>query len=141
MSVLGDIRSAIMDSLSTLDINHDDGYLGSSIAVPWFELSIPSDGYQYDTTFGRGTDTVTMILRGVVGTGDAVESQKNMDEWLDPSGSTSVKSLVQADRTLGGLVDDLRVVSVRPHLRIPPADAPNTELLCSEWTLDISLSP
>src|SRR5574338_911136 len=98
MSVLGDIRSAIMDSLSPLDINHDDGYLGSSIAVPWFDRSIPSDGYQYDTTFGRGTDSLTMILRGVVGTGDTVESQKNMDSWLDPSGAASVKALVQSDR-------------------------------------------
>lgn len=141
MSVLGDIREAIMDSLSTLGINHDGGYLGSSIAPPWFELSIPSDGYQYDTTYHRGTDTVTMILRGVVQIGDPVEAQQNMDSWLDPTGSTSVKALVETDTTLGGLVDDLRVVSVRPHLRIPPADAGNVEYLCSEWTLDISISP
>ena len=141
MSVIGDIRSALMDALSTLGINHDDGYLGSSLVSPWFEVSIPSDGYTYDTTFGRGTDTLRMILRGVVQIGDTVEAQKNMDSWLDPSGATSVKALVQADRTLGGLCDDLRVTSVRPHLRIPPADAGNVEYLCSEWTLDISLSP
>lgn len=141
MSVLGDIRGAIMTSLSSLNINHDNGYLGSSLVSPWFEISIPADGYTYDITYGRGTDTVRMILRGVVQIGDTVEAQQNMDEWLDPTGATSVKALVQADRTLGGLVDDLRVVSVRPHLRIPPADAGNVEYLCSEWTLDISLSP
>ena len=141
MSVLGDIRGAIIDALSTLNINHDNGYLGSSIVSPWFEISIPADGYTYDITYGRGTDTVRMILRGVVQIGDPVEAQQNMDSWLDPSGATSVKALVQADRTLGGLVDDLRVTSVRPHLRIPPADAGNVEYLCSEWDLDISLSP
>lgn len=141
MSVLGDIRGALITALSTLDINHDEGYPGSSITPPWFEVSIPDGGYIYDATMGRGTDTLTLILRGIVQVGDTVEAQQNMDSWLDPTGSTSVKALIEADRTLGGLVDDLRVTSVRGHLRLSSEDAPNAQYLCSEWTLDVILSP
>ena len=104
-------------------------------------MSIPDGGYLYDATMGRGTDTLTLILRGIVQIGDTVEAQQNMDSWLDPTGSTSVKTLVENDRTLGGKVDDLRVSSVRGHLRLQSPDAPNVEYLCSEWTLDIILSP
>ena len=141
MSVLGDIRGAIIDSLSTLDINSDSGYPGSPIVSPWFEVSLPGDGYVYDQTMQRGTDQLTLILRGIVQVGDTVEAQQNMDSWLDPSGSTSVKALVENDRTLGGKVDDLRVTQVRGHLRMESPDAPNALYLCSEWTLDIVLSP
>ena len=141
MSVLGDIRAAIIDSLSSLDINSDGGYPGSSIVSPWFEVSIPGDGYVYGPTMQRGTDTVNLILRGIVQVGDTIEAQKTMDTWLDPTGSTSVKALVETDRTLGGLVDDLRITSVRGHLRLETPDAPNALYLCSEWVLDIILSP
>lgn len=141
MSVLGDIRQGLIDSLSTLGINSDDGYPGSSIATPWFEVSLPGDGYVYDLTMGRGTDQLTLILRGIVQVGDTIEAQKTMDSWLDPTGTTSVKALVETDRTLGGKVDDLRVTSVRGHLRLESPDAPNALYLCSEWTLDVLLSP
>ena len=41
---------------------------------------------------------------------DAELSQDSLDSYLDGSGSTSVKSAIEGDTTLGGVVSSARVV-------------------------------
>lgn len=69
----------------------------------------------YHATFGSGRMTldditVTVLVSAAV---DRV-GQKRLAGYANPTGSTSVKAAVEADKTLGGVVDDCIVVSFRP---------------------------
>lgn len=140
MSVLGDIRAGVMSNLSSLTVN-GDGYFMTPPEPPFFEVSFPDDSYVYDVTMGRGTDALTIIVRGVIQLGETTESQKALDEWLEPSGSTSVKALLEADKTLGGAVDDLRVVRATGPKLLATPEVPNALFMCAEWTVDLLVSP
>jgi len=61
----------------------------------------------YDTTFGRGADTYTLIVRLLVG-GDMRAAQIRLDELAD-----EVKGSFEADPTLGGVAHTSRVTRVR----------------------------
>ena len=145
MSRLGDIRAGVITNLGTAlganSFNHKDGYLLSPINPPCFEIDFPTDGYLYGPTFSRGTDTLEVIVRGVVQVGDTTEAQAQLDEWLAPSGATSVKAALEAERTLGGKVDDLYVVSVTAQRRVLDPSKPNALFLCAEWLVRLSLTP
>ena len=136
MSVLGDIRAGVMASLSSLTVN-GDGYLMTTIQAPCFEVDFPDQSFLYNRTHGRKTNELNLVVRGIVQIGDTTESQKDMDDWLDPTGSSSVKALLEADRTLGGKVDDLFVQSVSAPRRLATPDKPNGQLLMAEWTVSL----
>ena len=140
MSLLGNIRAGVMSNLSTLSVN-GDGYLLTPPEPPCFEVASPDDGYVYGPTFQRGTDSVTIIVRGIIQLGESTESQKTLDDWMEPSGSTSVKTLLESDRTLGGAVDDLMVVSVIGPRRLATPEVPGAIYLCAEWLVRIIVSP
>ena len=66
-------------------------------------------------------------------------AQKRLDKMLERSGATSVKAAIEADRTLGGKVSDLRVIKASGYrtyelhvqgVRTPP-------VLGCEWTVEI----
>jgi hypothetical protein len=42
-------------------------------------------------------------------------AQSNLDGYCNPSGSSSVKAALESDKTLGGLVQDLRVTEARDY--------------------------
>ena len=61
----------------------------------------------YDTTFGRGSDTYTLIVR-VLTQGDMRAAQLKLDEVTD-----QIKAAFEADPTLDGHADTSRVTRVR----------------------------
>lgn len=138
MSVLGDIRAGVKAALASLSVN-GDGYLMSPVVPPCFELDFPEDAYVYDVTYGKQTNEMTFVVRGIVQIGDTTEAQRTMDDWIDP-GASGVKELLQADTTLGGKVDDLFVERVSGPRRIVTPDKPNATLLAAEWTVRVVIT-
>lgn len=143
MSRLGDICAGFMARLEDggLTFNHEDGLLMTPPTPPCFEVDFPDDAYVYGPTFSRGVDTLEVILRGIVQVGDANNAQETLYEWVDPSGSDSVATILNAERTLGGKVDDLFVVSVTAPRRVVDPSKPNALLLSAEWRVRLSLTP
>jgi hypothetical protein len=63
----------------------------------------------YDIAGRRGGDELIFVVQGFVVANFDVNSQKKLDQMLADGGPMSVKALVEADRRLGGVIDDLRV--------------------------------
>ena len=99
-------------------------------------LQVFPDEIDYDTTMGRGLDTLMFIVQAHVGASSDIGAQKKLDAMLAPSGATvSVKAAVEADRTLGGVVHDCRVVSCTGYrVYITPA---GTGVLGAEWSVQV----
>jgi hypothetical protein len=68
----------------------------------------------YDYTLNRGFDSATCNIIVIVGRMSEKDGQARLDGLLASSGSTSIKAAVEADKTLGGAVQTLRVVSASP---------------------------
>jgi hypothetical protein len=110
-ATLTDIRNAIKDTLGTLsDFN------ASAVEPPapkypagWcFPASPAADFHQ---TFD---DAVTWHIRVTVAVAasDVGRSQSNIDPYLAPTGSRSIKALLEADPSLGGVVDSVSVKGI-----------------------------
>lgn len=65
----------------------------------------------YDQAFGRGMDTWTFTVIVLVTHTLDIGAQKLLYEFMASSGAGSVKEAIEADSTLGGECDDLRVVN------------------------------
>lgn len=136
MSLLGDIRTALKANLSTISANCN-GYRMIPPPTPCFEIDFPEDAFVYDTTHSQGTQEFDLIVRGIVAVGDSTETQATLDDWLDVSGSSSVKAAIESDRTLNGNVDDLRVErATSPRF----AEAGSSVVLFAEWTVHLLIS-
>ncbi len=68
----------------------------------------------YDFTLNRGFDSATCQIIVVVGRMSERSGQERLDGLLASSGSTSIKTAIEADKTLSGAVQTLRVVSASP---------------------------
>lgn len=68
----------------------------------------------YDYSLNRGFDSATCQIIVVVGRMSEKDGQSRLDGLLASSGSTSIKTAIEADVTLGGAVQTLRVVSASP---------------------------
>ena len=66
--------------------------------------------FTFDIDNARGLDQASLDVYVIVQRLDARSGQNKLDEYLG-SGSSSIKSAIEGDRTLGGTVNTLRVTS------------------------------
>jgi hypothetical protein len=78
----------------------------------------------YDTTFGRGLDEYLFKITVIAGRADERSGQNKLDGYCNPSGSLSVKTAVESDKTLGGVVQNLRVSGLSTYGSITIAETP-----------------
>ncbi len=81
------------------------------VSVPAAIVQLPRS-IDFDLTYGRGGDTYTLPVLILVGAADDKASQVNLAAYLDPSGTTSIKAAIEADRSLRGVVQDAYVRQV-----------------------------
>ncbi|EMD22917.1 hypothetical protein B0293_23785 [Amycolatopsis azurea DSM 43854] len=67
---------------------------------------------EYDATFGRGMDTVYLTCRLLVSHATDRTGQEQLDGYLRGAGPRSVKTVLEADPSLGGVCDAVRVQRV-----------------------------
>jgi hypothetical protein len=63
----------------------------------------------YDFTLNRGFDSATLSVLVIVGRMSESAAQNRLDGYLQSSGSSSIKAAIEADKTLSGAVQTLRV--------------------------------
>jgi hypothetical protein len=63
----------------------------------------------FDFTLNRGFDSATCSILVVVGRMSESAAQDRLDAYLASDGSSSVKAAIEADKTLSGAVQTLRV--------------------------------
>jgi hypothetical protein len=140
MADIATIRSALASRLSTLLGNdgQSSAYWMTNPTPPTLQV-VGVGPTDYDTAFGRGGDTLTATIQGLAGTTADQAAQVIIDNWLDTTGSTSVKAAIETERpgavTLGGIVASCRVTShTRPVITQLPSGQDTWSV---EFTLEI----
>lgn len=84
----------------------------------------------YDLAMNRGLDELTLVLQGIAHRDE--NGQMLIDEWSGSAGG--VKEAVEADKMLGGAVNDLRVTAMaEPFV----ATVGGMDVLVAEWTITL----
>ena len=131
---LAELRAGLATNLGTIADVQVSAYMLGNPTPPTIHL-LPEE-ITYDGAMGRGMDTWTITVQAFVGLVSDVGAQKRLDQMLAPTGATSVKAAVEADRTLGGKCSDLRVVSASGYKVYALAGQQGAVLGC-EWTVQI----
>jgi hypothetical protein len=120
-----DILRAVAEALEPIPDLHESAYVQSQAIYPMAEV-IPGE-IVYDPAFTRSersTDELNATVRITVGTASDLGAQKQLRRFRAASGSMSVKAALEADPTLGGLVDSIVVGRCSParQFRRPDGD-------------------
>jgi hypothetical protein len=107
MGKISDIRAALQTAIATVPGLQAEKYVRDVANVPVAMVGGPDT--EYDKTFGRGHDDHTIPIMVFASRASDVDGQDQLDSYLDPFGASSIKAAIEADSTLGGVVDDLRV--------------------------------
>lgn len=68
----------------------------------------------FDLVFARGADSATCDVMVIAGRMSERAAQDYLDNLLQSTGSSSVKTKIESDQTLGGSVTSVRVVRAEP---------------------------
>lgn len=98
---------------------------------------------QYDLANARGLDKWTFTVQLFVALASDIGAQLRLDPFLAPSGSQSVKTLIEADQTLAGAFtlnpgeSPVSVTACSGYLQFPKE---NQILLGADWTVEVLAS-
>lgn len=83
-------------------------YLANNITPPAAIVAMPT--VEYDHTKGRGTDKCVFPVHVLVSKVSDKASRDKLSEYIAGTGARSIKAVLESDRTLGGVVQNLRVM-------------------------------
>lgn len=132
-ATLTDIRNAIKSALT--------GVITNAYAVEPTTPNYPAawvfpaknPAATFDETF-EGATTWYLLVTVAVQASDLSRSQSNLDPFLATTGAKSVKAALEADTTLGGVVDSLRVTGITAY---GPLDLAGTNILAAQLAVEV----
>lgn len=127
------LRSGIADNLSDISGLQVSAYMLANPTPPYAEVMPAS--IDFDATMARGADWVNFIVRVLVGATNDIGAQKRLDDFLDGSGSSSIKAVIESDTTLGGACHDLQVKRCTGY-RVYSRDG-GAPVLGAEWEVRV----
>ena len=98
-------------------------------------IDIRPAGIRFDTAMARGNDEMTFLVRAMVAFNADQGAQIALDALIDATSAGGLKTVLEHDKTLGGIVSDLRVVDVSDYKALIVEGAP--PLLAVEFTVEI----
>ncbi len=122
--------AANLDAIPTLQVSP---YLLAAPTPPSAEVA-PAET-EYDLAGSRGLDRWRFTVRVFVAHTTDKGAQKKLDSYLETSGPHSVKAALEADSTLGGACDDLRVIRASGYRVYGPEG--RASVLGAEWDVDV----
>lgn len=102
------IMAGIAEQLDTITGLRVYAYPPDSIAVPAAVVAFP-DTVEYDTTMARGADRVVVPVHVLVGKVSDRASSPALTTYMAGEGLGSVKTAIEADKTLSGEAQTTRV--------------------------------
>ena len=135
MSLTNDIKEAIAANLkSSIQGMQILGYVRDQVIPP--AADIRRGTVDYDRALEGGVHFWVMFVRVFVAGITDKGAQAQLDAYLDPDGSSSVKAAIESDRQLGGLVDDLHVSNATGEQTYTMG---GSQMIGSEWTVNVWL--
>ena len=126
------IRNKLAVNLSTVPGLRTSDYVPDDPKPPIAVIMPPT--IRFDTAMGRGLDEYEFIVTVIVGRQSERAAQRLLDSLCAPTGSGSVKTAVESDRTLAGNCQDLRVTEMR---RISSILIDQITYLAAEFTVQV----
>ena len=103
------VRTKLKERLATISGLKTYDHIPDSVNVP--AGIVGQLDMTFDATFNRGFDSATCTVLLIVGRMSEQAAQAKLDGYLAGSGSTSVKAAIEADATLSGTVQTVRVAA------------------------------
>jgi hypothetical protein len=137
MGKMEDLRGALAASLSSLSAVQESAYILSNPTPP--SVEVQPGPIHYDLAMQRGWDEWMFTVRMFVSLTSDIGSQKLLDSFMDPTGDQSVKTLIEADRTLGGACDFVLVTECSGYQTFQSTHTGKLSL-GTEWTVQVHVS-
>jgi hypothetical protein len=132
MTTLTEIRSGLAANVATINGLRSAPVVPDQINPP-IAIVMPSR-ISFDRAMHRGLDEYEFVVTVFVGRADERVAQNLLDAYCNPTGTSSVKTALEGDRTLGGAVSDLRVTEMRG---ITPVLVGDTTYLTAEFVVSV----
>ena len=132
MALISDIRTGIATNLATISGLRTGATIPENVSPP-YAIVAPSS-MSYHASMGNGMTTYSFTITLVVGRADARSAQNALDLYCSSTGSSSIRSAIESDRTLGGKAFDCVVTGMRNYGSISIGD--NT-YLAAEFDLTV----
>lgn len=129
---IDDVRLQMATALDAIPDVQVSAYVLASPTPPAIQIFPP--GVMYDYSMGstnEGLSEWTFMVQAFVALTTDIGSQKLLDRLCAPSGGASVKSILEADKTLQATVSTLHVIEQTPGRVVQPIQG--SPLLTVEW--------
>ena len=127
------VRNALADLLEDLG-GQASAYVLAQPTPPGFQIPPPAPVHHY--AMGQpGMSQWAFVVQGFVALNNDIAAQMILDDWCATSGTLSVIKALEADKTLGGLVDNVVVTDQTPGRQVE--QPPGNPMLLVEWHLTI----
>ena len=126
------IRTALATSLGTISGLRTSATVPDDPKPPVAIVLPPT--ISYDTSMGRGLDTYEFSILVMVGRVSERTAQGSLDAYAAPTGATSIKTAIEADRTLGGAAQSCRVTDMR---NVGPMSIAENTFLTAEFVVTV----
>lgn len=113
MATLAQIRTGIATAAGAVAGLNAHDIVPDAVNAPAAVVYGPE--IDYDSTMARGSDDYRFWLIVLVSRTNERTGQEELDSYISPSGTKSLKVAIEADPSLGGVVDFVRVKSVREY--------------------------
>lgn len=134
MASISTLRVEIAENLATiagLRVNAD-GKIPENVNPPYAIVTPTS--VDYHKAFNNALNTYNFTITVVVGRADARSAQNTLDAYCSPTGTSSIKSAIESDRTLDGNAYSLIVTGMRNYGSIVIGE---TTYLAAEFDLTV----
>jgi hypothetical protein len=133
-ATLAEIRAGLETALAAIPDVNTSAYMNDSPNDLTLQVMGP-ENVDYLLAM-RGLNRFTMIVQAFSGSPDQQAAQENLDAWIAPTGANSVKAAIEADISLGGVVEAATVTRSSGY-RV--YDFPNQggRMLGTEFFIDI----
>ena len=128
---LAELRQALATNLASIETVQVSPYILSNPTPPTLQLL--AGPTNYDLAMSRGLDEVTIIIQGFDSFADPESAQRTLDKMMAATGSMSVKTAAESDKTLGGyaITNGLEVTDCSG---VSLAQIGGFDVLLAEWT-------
>lgn len=129
------VRQAMADALAEIPGLNATPYQMSTPELP--TAHVKRGPFTYDQALQGGVHQLTFTVTAYVALISDIGAQANLDRYLAADGDYSIKQALEADTTLGGLVQDLHVTGATGEQ--PYAREQGGPVLGSDWTVEVWL--
>ena len=120
MAELSAIRTALAEKIGSINGLRTAATVPDQVNPP-IAVIIP-ERVTYDEAYARGLVVYTFIVQVVVGKVSERTAQNRLDGFVNPTGATSIKAAIEADKSLGGVVFDSRVTEMTTYTVVQIGD-------------------